>query len=933
MNYEKIKKQENIVEVATNKLGLQLKQINSEEYRGYSLDGGNNNTCLSINGSKGVFHDFKTGVGGSVLDLVAYVNSGIITKETIYEAAKFLGYENESSPRFSNVAQNYFKTDVEVWHANLWKAQGILDYLHGRKITDETIKKYKIGLYEEPITIDGQSVKEWRLTFPYLDTFGNPFYMVSRCLDKYAHNDINGKPIKYHKLWLKNKRYAGYIHNGLFGLNTLRKNREILVIGEGIFDCLSFMQEGYTTLFSVGGFFSDEQLKSLLEIARTFNSVVLCYDSDESGKSFTRKLGKILFANDIEFTAINDYGKGNKDVSDYYVSGGNLEDLIKSSEDGYLVIAKSLRYDRPFRKMSKIARDELMSEARDFVMAVHDLLSKKEMSEIEKILGDYFPERKLEDLFDKGKRDNRINYIRDRYLKDHALISCGCKKSTTYYEYMPGGYWLSRKDADIEAAISKMMLHRESSRFINETLNRLRYMTNCPEEQVPEWNAKHIIAFKNGVLDLTTGELRAPREDDYLLGAPEDYEYDPTATCEIFDSLMKNWTQNAEDREATLDDMAGSILIPDCRYEKGLFLIGEEGSGKTTFLKAMTMLFNSGISYVMPQMLTKPTNRVLLEGSRLNIANDMKSDLGKAYDYLKKVISGEPIDGEHKFYENHKFIPHAKWFCTSNDSITASTIKGLRRRMVFVKFEQTIKEPDVLLVEKLKAERSGIFNRVYRAYKALLERGFIRECRDQEEMVRDFELNSDTVLAFWEHKKEEFSGTQWARSEVLKGYLNFCNDQRIQPESAHSFQKKFRAMLTKQGIIPTYDTWEAKVRTYKFAKLDLPGQEEQENEIEPKQPEKQEEKQEQPKYFRRHGESKEHYAKRVGIDEDLELYNQECNEDGTWDMYDGIIVHSPLEWVRWRATTHLDGMRKEDIEWLLDLLAKFEGMEIEAPEE
>lgn len=923
--YAEIKSNTDIVEVATNKLGLKVRQISNDEYRGYSLDGGNNDTCLSINANKGLWHDFKTGQGGSVLDLVAYEQHGIITKETIHEAYKFLGGENGGFFDSTAQAQKSFKSDVDLWHGQLLRAQKILDYIHERKITDETIKKYKIGLCNETINIDGQNITEWRLTFPYMTTYGEPFYMVSRCLPGYSHNSSNGKPVKYHKLWLKNKRYAGYIRNGLFGLNTLRKSRDLLVIGEGIFDCLSFMQEGFTTLFSVGGFFSDDQLKSLIEIAKTFNGVALAYDSDESGTKFTAKLGKILMENDIEFIAIRNYGEGHKDVSDYYTAGGDLEELIKNAEEGYYMMARSLRLPNPFRKNSKIARDALMKDAKDFMILARDHLDKTQMKEIEKILKEYFPENKVNELMADKSFDDAVCYVRDRFLRLHEVISTGSRKAATFYEYkQAGGYWMKRTDGGIEGEIDKFLLRKKTSRYVNEILAKIRMATYVDEEDMPQWNGKRLMAFKNGVLELDTGELRDPVKEDYLYGAPRDFDYNSSATCPTFDRVMKEWFDFCEDREATANDSLGYTLFADCPFQKAFYLLGDEGTGKSTFLEVLEMIFGTGITHVMPAMLSKATNRVLLEGSLLNLANEMKGEIGKADDYFRKVISGEIIDGERKFYDNHSFRPRAKWFCTSNDGLKADCVKGLRRRMVFIKFARKIKDVDPNLKDKLMAERSGIFNRIYNAYRELLARGYIRECRDQKEMIRDFELNSDTVVSFWEARKESLAGTENKKSDVFKWYAEFCNEQRIACERPHNFQRKFRALLLSEGLIGEAETWDGKFRSYRIAPLPEPKEEEKA----PNQPEQVSEpqQQKQPEYRQMPNESREQYVTRVGIKLLCDAYSSlPYDVDGRSYYSDDlepdrcVTCDSILTWIRYLAKY------KNTPEWQ-EILAKFEGM-------
>ena len=70
-----------------------------------------------------------------------------------------------------------------------------------------------------------------------------------------------------------------------------------LVICEGAFDALSYEQENYPILATMGGAFSKsnrEQLPVVISAAKQFPYVLLSFDTDESGRKFTLKLGKFV---------------------------------------------------------------------------------------------------------------------------------------------------------------------------------------------------------------------------------------------------------------------------------------------------------------------------------------------------------------------------------------------------------------------------------------------------------------------------------------------------------------------------------------------------------------------------------------------------------------------------------------------------------------
>ena len=178
-----------------------------------------------------------------------------------------------------------------------------------------------------------------------------------------------------------------------------------------------------------------------------------------------------------------------------------------------------------------------------------------------------------------------------------------------------------------------------------------------------------------------------------------------------------------------------------------------------------------------------------------------------------------------------------------------------------------------------------------------------------EGLIHEFELNSDTAASFWDTKKEGLAGREIVRSKVYEDYLNFCNDQRIPCEPPHTFAKRFRNLLVSKGLMEARETWQGKLRTYRFAPLGGSTQ----------VPEPQK------SYSRQEGETKEQYVRRVGINTLLEAYERlPYDRDGRTFFLgkadERVFCSSPTEWVRWIAS------QKQTAEWQ-EILAKFEELE------
>ncbi|MBQ7263347.1 MAG: toprim domain-containing protein, partial [Synergistaceae bacterium] len=246
------------------------------------------------------WYDFKLGCGGDVIDLCAFARHDGNRGAAIRELGGDIGSE------WKDYTQRLISRMV-AYHKALRPEDR--EYLHGRRITDETTDRLRIGYH------DG------RLYIPY---YKNGYIAY------YASRDRTGAPDapKY-----KKAKLDGMNENIPWGLHTLDRAGDVLVIAEGMFDALSFEQEGYKVLSPIGGHFSKAAMKQVISIAQGHARTFVCFDSDAAGDRFTVALSKALFRHRVRFVC-GMLPPGVKDVSDYYAAGGNLSLLIDGARPG-----------------------------------------------------------------------------------------------------------------------------------------------------------------------------------------------------------------------------------------------------------------------------------------------------------------------------------------------------------------------------------------------------------------------------------------------------------------------------------------------------------------------------------------------------------------------------------------------------------------------
>ncbi|MFH0795680.1 MAG: toprim domain-containing protein [Candidatus Omnitrophota bacterium] len=192
----------------------------------------------------------------------------------------------------------------------------IREYLNQRGITDAVIENRLLGF--------GFFYKRSWITIPVRDEKGNFVFLKLR----QDPNDVSN-PDKY-------KVYPRGVEAQIYQWNTLESATDNLVICEGEFDQIILTTHSIPAITSTAGAgtFKPEWLEK-------FNSslkIYICLDNDEAGKKGADKLTKLLSDNGNETHLITLpeelKGKKVKDITDYFLAGGTVEDFFGYAEAG-----------------------------------------------------------------------------------------------------------------------------------------------------------------------------------------------------------------------------------------------------------------------------------------------------------------------------------------------------------------------------------------------------------------------------------------------------------------------------------------------------------------------------------------------------------------------------------------------------------------------
>lgn len=721
-----------------------------------------------------VYHDYWFDWGGNmngdVIDLCAQARHGGDKGAAIRELAgdNFINYSQNWAKYTENLDAKIFR-----WHSQL--RQQDLDYLHSRRISDETISRLRIGF--DPASC--------RLTIPYWKN-GHAAYFVAR------DRSQDQNQAKYKKQFIDT--WNDHVPWGLHTLtsefaqsqkntfavdsnNNIVKFSDWLCILEGMFDILSFEQEGFRCLSPICGFFSKTQLNIVLAAAKNYPHVFICFDSDNAGNNFTRKAAEFCFKNRIDFKC-GVLPPGIKDVSDFYAAGGNLADLVSNASDGIAYLASSITDKQHFSNFLKSA-----ARFRD----------KADLIDLCQLIKQFNKEWLKAALNDATKKPAE-NLIVEEVKKLHEIKFI---PDIGFFEYLHG-VWILTPDEFICQHIKKVLGSFATNALMSNICNHLKKDTASREE----FNKQNIFNFINGTLDLENEKLREHSTTD-LSTIQAAYLYDPNAKCDKWLAFLNEVMEGVQDKINLLQEAAGYVLFPDCRHEKAFMLIGEGSNGKSVFINTLISVFGKeNCSNVSISDLASVFEPIRLQHSIANFSTEMKSSIKGTEDKFKQCVSGETITAAYKGKDAVTYCPRSKWIFSANSFIGSQDITyGFTRRIMFVKFNRTFsgREIDRELSGKLKAELPGIFNWVLKGYKRLKEKGEFTITKEQENMMSEFMQAINPLAVYIDEKLVKPDFDRKSITEIYSDYSMWCKSAGTNPQNRMNFTRNIKSLLKQKN--------------------------------------------------------------------------------------------------------------------------------------
>lgn len=241
---------------------------------------------------------------------------------------------------------------------------------------------------------------------------------------------------------------------------------------------------------------------------------------------------------------------------------------------------------------------------------------------------------------------------------------------------------------------------------------------------VSNWDTqRHLLPLSNGVLNLKTQVLREYTPDDrFNWQLP--YPYQPTAKCPLIDKTMTRMVGNDPELVRFLYAWFLVVLLGRHDVQAFLELVGDGGTGKSTFLRLLAFLVGDENvnSTDLHSLEGNQFETAALYGKRLTIITDSARYRGEV-PILKSITGGDPVRLERKHQQQRRpYVYGGLVAIAANQPLESSDYSsGLKRRRRSLSINYKISDSEKLpYLDKekypdgfegmLKLEMSGLLN-------------------------------------------------------------------------------------------------------------------------------------------------------------------------------------------------------------------------------
>ena len=255
----------------------------------------------------------------------------------------------------------------------------------------------------------------------------------------------------------------------------------------------------------------------------------------------------------------------------------------------------------------------------------------------------------------------------------------------------------AKLNADEREVLVKHALASESRNSINAMVMLARSEPGVPVRQSELDASPWLLNCLNGVVDLTTGELRPHRRED-LLTRQCPVHYDAAARSGLWEKTLHDATGGDRDLLNFLQAAAGYSVTGATDEEVLFFVHGPAASGKSTFLESLKATLGDYAktadfeSFVQRREAGAVRNDIAeLAGRRFVVSIEVDQGKKLPKGLVKLLTGGDTVRARFLYHESFEFTPVFKlWLAANHAPRVKDDDTAMWRRILRIPFDRTI---------------------------------------------------------------------------------------------------------------------------------------------------------------------------------------------------------------------------------------------------